>query len=384
MFYRRQRIYVNKDNKRSTNFIDVCPKKLTLRKNLHPKAFLTHITDGCYHTAFNEIDVLHFNQAYPEEIYEFGTKPIERAQVSRKEFATIMFDQIKRVIQQTWDSNKFHVIPCSSGYDSRLILYILKSLNLLKNYIVFESHGEYANALKIFRILDEKNFIFTYTPRVAENAHGYCFGFKSAWKGANGYTGYPLNSWYWPVKWLQVYGLAPSDSGIQCYTGYGANETNTVMFHRQKCANKNGFAWGNRMGMYFAWHYLHQLSGFALKGEWVHPFYNLEFLEKFVKYSYGHIEHLRPGFSMSSIILEEIYPELASIHKMVTKEVKALGYFNVSRETLDRAVSDYKKSWYGKKYPISATSAIKYCNWWGSWQLASLCSHLLERGHEIT
>ena len=73
--------------------------------------------------------------------------------------------------------------------------------------------------------------------------------------------------------------IPQDDSQIQCYTGYGANETARACHRPDLFKNTNfsvPYVPGNGLGFYFPWHYLHQLSGFALKGNWIHPFYNID------------------------------------------------------------------------------------------------------------
>jgi len=385
MFYRRQRLYTDHNRPASENFTDVLPKKLTFRKKLHPKVFLHNITDGWCHTIFNEVDIIPFDEAYPKYIYDFMQTPIEQERVSKEEFGNIMFEQMKKIIRETWNPKKFNILPHSSGFDSRLLMLAMNRLGY--SPFIFESHGEHEHFKKVMEYFDKNYYIITYDSSKPKSAHEYCFDFKNAWKSANGYTGYPLNQWYWPIEWLQKNQYIPSsDDSIQSYTGYGANETNTAMFYKPKCRNSNNgkYKWAHPVGQYFSWHYLHQLSGFAMKGEWIHPFYNLEWLQKFVRYSKGHIEHIKPGLSMSRVILEVVAPELAELHKMVTSEVKKAGYFTTSKKIMNQAVLDYENSWYGKKHPFQPTNSITYTNWWGHWQTASLCEHLLENSHEIS
>jgi len=386
MFYRRERIYESKIEK-SYAFHEVCPKKLTLRKNLHKKISMHIIKDGWYHTIFNEVNVVPFNKAYEKPVKEFGEKKINRTPVSKKEFVELMFMILTDYIEKTWDPYKFHIIPHSSGYDSRLISTILKRLkkkngsDWFGDYVFIESNGESELFKQMMQMEGWRKHIVMYEGKDPSEAHLHSFDFKNAWKA--GLIGFPVNSWYSQVEWLQKMDIAPEN--VQCYTGYGANETTTVIHRADLYANANYQPEykPNNLGLYFAWHYLHQLSAFTLNGDWIHPFYNLDYLGAFAKYSKGHIEHLHPGLSVSKVILEIIEPELAKIHKMVTKEVKKKGFFNVSDKIINQAIKDYKSSWYGKRNPIQPTNEIKYCEWWWSWRVASLCEHLLENGHDI-
>jgi hypothetical protein len=308
-----------------------------------------------------------------------------------------MFNKLLFVVENTWDPNKFHVLPHSGGFDSRLISLILKRLkekhgkDWLGDYLFVESHGE---SDFFYSLIDANGWDRSKCVVINEGvdpseAHAHNFEFTNAWKRGNGYIGWPVNVWYHQVEWLQNKGLVPTDDNqIQCYTGYGANETTrsmhkTHMFHDAKFPSAYKPAHG--VGWYFPWHYHHDLSGFALKGNWVHPYYSFDYLREFVTFSKGHIEQLPPGFSLSGVVLREIEPELASVHKPVTKEIKRKGYFRISDRLLNQTIADYRSSWYGKniKPGVKPTNNLIYCDWWGSWYVASFCEYLLKSGHSI-
>lgn len=365
--YRRERIYESEIGK-SHAFHEVCPKKLTLRKDLHPRIFKPIILDGWTGTIFNEVNIVPFNKAYSSKLKNFGQKKISRVKVSREKFSVTMFNMLSDIIEQTWDPYKFHVLPHSSGYDSRLISTILKRLrkkngsDWFGDYVFIESNGESEQFKQVMKMEGWRKHIVMYEGKDPSEAHSHSFNFKDAWKA--GLIGFPVNSWYSQVEWLKKMDIAPES--VQCYTGYGANETTTAVRKSKLYSNMNYHSEykPSNLGLYFAWHYLHQLSAFTLNGDWIHPFYNLNYLKALIKYSKGHIEHLHPGLSVSSVVLETMEPELAKIRKMVTGEVRKKGFFTVSDRIIKQAVKNYKSSWYGERNPITPTKTIVYCEWW--------------------
>lgn len=396
-FYRRERIYRSEIGE-SFLFHEVCPEKLTLNKNLHPKIF-KELTDGWNGTIFNEVNVVPFVEAYDTETKNFYMEGISRVIVGKEEFAKCMFNKLMSVIEDTWIPEKFHVIPHSSGYDSRLISTILKRLkkkhgsDWIGDYLFVEAHGESDHALEaiVMEGWKKSHYIVINENVNSSEAHAHNFEFTSAWRRGNGYIGFPVNVWYGMVEWLQNKGLVPiDDDQIQCYTGYGANETMYSMYKPSHYFSNNTVDSmhipKHGVGWYFAWHYYHHLSGFTLKSNWIHPFYNLDYLREFIKYSKGNIEEVASRcLSVSSILLSYFEPELGKLHKLVTKEVTKRGYNTISDRLLNKAIKDYRSSWYGKniKPNIIPTNRLIYCDWWGSWYVASFCEYLLKSGHSI-
>lgn len=395
-FYRRERLYRSGMGE-SFLFHEICPQKLTLRKDLHPKIFREIILDGWCGTIFNEVNVVPFTEAYDDELKNFGMEKIDTIPVSRQEFSGRLFNKLMEIVESTWKPEKFHVLPHSSGFDSRVLSTILKRLKekhgeaWLGDYLFVESHGEASGFYDSMDILgwDRSKCVVINKGAHPHEAHAHNFEFENAWCRGNGFVGFPVNVWYNQVEWLQHRDMIPQDDGqIQCYTGYGANETARACHRPDLFKNTNfdaPYVPGNNLGFYFPWHYLHQLSGFTLKGSWVHPFYNIDYLRNLITYCGKHIDQLTLGWSVSSIILPYIEPELSKVHKAVSKEIKKKGYFTISDRLFNQAVSDYKSSWYGKNINpnVTPTKQIVYCEWWGSWYVASFCEYLLKFGYSI-
>jgi len=395
-FYRRERIYRSEIGQ-SLLFHEVCPKNLTFRKDLHPKIFREIILDGWNGTIFNEVNVVPFTEAYGDQVKNFGMEEINTVPVSLQEFSDILYNKLMDVVENTWESDKFHIIPHSSGFDSRVLSTILKRLKekngegWLGDYLFVESHGESDMFHRIMDMLgwDKSKRVIINEGDLPHEVHRHNFEFENAWKRGNGFISWPVNVWYNQVEWLQNRGVIPkNDDKIQCYTGYGANETARACYRPDKFKNKNydtSYTPRNNLGWYFPWHYLHQLSGFGMKGNWVHPYYNLDYLRTLITYCGHHLNNMNPGWSVSSVILPNIDPEVAKIPKLVTKDVKKRGYFTISNKLLNKSIKDYKSSWYGKNIQpnVCPTNQLLYCDWWSHWYIASFCEYLLKAGHTI-
>jgi hypothetical protein len=144
---------------------------------------------------------------------------------------------------------------------------------------------------------------------------------------------------------------------------------------------------GNDLAYYLYWVYYCAINSFPLMGEWIHPWYNYQVMETLYMYSLDQANFkaiTAKGGSVSDIILKHVHPDLHDVVKPLRlPEMKELGYRRVSERLLNKAFTDYKNSWYGNKFDIKPDPLMDYNEWWGSWNLASLCEHLLSEGYEI-
>jgi len=379
-FYPRPRIY-RCDDKESVWFHEVVPKEVTLYKELSDSIYM-QVAKGNNQTVFKEVNLVPYGESRSPAVIAFEAEEIEKETVDHAQFCEIMFDALTKVVEDTWIPEKFHVVHHSSGYDGRMLsqaikrLYKKNGVDWLGKLVFLEAGGEAAGFREIMAIQGwgpSRTAVYNDGVEALEY-HAKSFEFIDAWRHCNGVVGFPVNVWWEPIEWLQEVGRVPTDNELQCYTGYGSNET-TKAIHFQK----KGVSW------YFNWHYYHNLSNFALKGDWVHPFYNLDFLRQETRYSRGHLDVIGPAsLGISKIVLEQLFPKLTNVKKLVTGHLRDKGYFTTSSRILRRAVRDYKNSWYGKHFPnVEPTETIHYNHWWGSWALASFCEYLRSEGHEI-
>jgi len=374
MLYPRQR-YFRHYNAYTPSLLDAAIKSpsLTLRKD-----FDYSVWSNGLQTPFLEIDT-----APPEEVHGYIHSAVEGAFAEHAgnvgEFAELYFETLKHVIQRTWNPRKTHVFAVSSGYDSRCILSAVTEL--YKNGLIggdiffFESAGEGPQFNQILDILGwgKDNRVVCYGGKPTEY-HAYSFDFDRAHERLNGFISYPVNVWYTPIEWLQREGMIPADdSKIQVFTMYGANETTKACKY-----DYLGLRW------YFWWHYHHQLSAFPLKGEMIHPHYHVDML-KFMEVNREYLKEVPDGSTVCEVICSQLFPELRSVSKLKTVDVKRLGFLSPSREIVQRVENDYRQSWYGRTVcpDVQVSRGIEYTNFWGRWATAGFCEHLIKRGKQI-
>jgi hypothetical protein len=375
MNYTRQRLYRSMYGQ-STWLHEVLPYQLTLDLN-QPGLF--DLMGHHENTPFLEAKWVPYDET-PGRVSLDVVKGRYECNVdfTLKGYSEMVFDAFKDAIKRAWKPYKKHVMTCSSGYDSRMMLCSLKELlkegKIDDNFIFFEADGEADLAQQCIDAIgiNKKLTVYNVDQKDPNEYHALSFDFKNAWIPLNGgMVTYPVNRWFTPFHTL---GLDPKET--QVFTYYGANETSKVLMMKHQTIN-----W------YFWWHYHHQLSTFPLFGEMVHPFYNLELQRAMNEYwTDDALEYIKPGESISKLVIQVLYPDLMKIYKMGTQDVKNAGYNTLSEKLFKKCVEDYEKSWlceavgYGKATP---TNQVEYNPWWGMYGLASLCDHLIEKGYKI-
>lgn len=349
-------------------------KSLTIRRDWKHDRWQNHLM-----TPFHEIEVVPHHEAQREFLCNY--KQCDYDVYPEWSFSKNYMRILKSAIREAWKSSKYHVFAVSSGYDSRCITMAIKELaeengpEWLGRILFFEAAGE-GDALKQIMEIegwDKDKYLSCYGGN-AKEYHEYSFNFKKAWKNLNGYVSYPINVWWTPFQWLQDQGILPEDDNeLQCFTMYGANETTRACKHLHQTPE-----------FYFWWHYYHMLSMFPLKGDMVHPCYN-PYVIKYLHANREYIKNVPDSLSACSIVAPMLYPELESVKRLGTKDVKLRGYLNPSAEIIRKTEEDYRKSWYGSQVHPEAKPCndIEYRDWWGNWVLASFCERLLQEGKVI-
>jgi len=114
----REPIYIGDGE--STEFMDVLPDKLTLRPPL-PEFYKDRWSRPDF-TLFEEVNIKPYE--HTGELLQF----LEQEPWVRNQTYETVFEYLKNAIHKVWDSDKFHLIGHSSGYDSRLICKAIREL----------------------------------------------------------------------------------------------------------------------------------------------------------------------------------------------------------------------------------------------------------------
>jgi len=349
---------------KSKIFIETLPNELTIRKNLPIDITKQFMGYSC-ETIFKEVSINKYSPTQETEI--FLNTPIQPINDLSE-----LYEEIKKAVYNTWDCTKVHILGHSSGYDSRLLSYIIKELTIEhgqdwmgKVYCV-EVLGEESNFKRIMQTVGLDGIIYN-EGIPAQAKHSYSFKFDTFWQKFNGIVSYPVNVFYDAYRYLSEQGMI-SKNNIQYYTGYGATES-----------MDNALAqWG------FAYYYkfLHHLQVQYFRqwgGEWTYPYWQWN-VQKAIR---GCIKWKDSKERLAKLLADQIIPWNKTIPRIDVKELKQAQYMTIDDTTLKQIERDYNRSWYGGNVPIKLTNNIGYNLWSFHYCVASLCEHLLEQGYKI-
>jgi len=286
-----------------------------------------------------------------------------------------MLDILKDGIKEAWSPDKLHVMLHSSGHDSRLISIAIKQLyeelgsEWLGDIIFFEMGFETEAFKQIMEIegWSKDQCIIYHEGRYPSEVHAESFDFKNAWKRLNcGTIGYPVNTNYDCIEWLKKK-LGRTD--LQVLTGHAGSEI------------AKAFYAGLNIGQWFEQMYWFAFTGFPCDADRFHPYFYLPFVEALYKYGTPHVN----ARSFTDVVLKHVAPELEEVKRVEQNTLVEQKYMTVSERLFRQTIKDYEASWYGQKVNPNAVrdKTLNYNDWWGFWNLASTCEHLMNNGHAI-
>lgn len=398
-FHRRERLF-RSELGISPNWIDVIPRDVTLKSTFDLRTFNAK-TDGAEMSPFKEVSTVPWFEAATELDRQLDQARYERVEISEEALAYKLYGALYDCIEANWSPEKFHLATISSGYDMRVISMVISDLRKkhgdgwIGDLMFFEIGEEGEGARKIWEYLGLTDYPFHYLNEGMKPDEIYedNLDFSRAWE-RHGIVGWPVNYWYDGPDRLHSAGIIPGLEAIQGITGYACNETSRCSqipdeFTRYIGHLLTDYPMGNDLAYYLYWIYYCAINSFPLYGEWMHPWYNYHVMETLYVNSLnqkGLTEIVRKGGSASEIIVKHINPGLyEAAQPFRKKEMKEAGYRRLSGRLMQKAIVDYDRSWYGQtiKPEIIPVPFVIYHDWWGHWNLASLCQHLLEEGYTI-
>ena len=345
----------------SMEFYDVLPTNLTIRRQV-PDGLNESFMGYTGKTIFVEVNMNPYFHNDNTEEFLSADYPETR---SVKE----LYDVIKRVIERRWDPSKLHVVGHSSGYDSRIVSTAIKELGekngkeWLGDVVCVEVFGEGFLFNEIMKKQGFAGIVYSEEFSLPECQERW-FNFKNFHKKFNGVSAFPVNQWWDAYDHLEECGILDREN-TQCFTGFGANETMEIA-HKKK-----GFDY------YFKWFHHLQLQTFRTwGGEWVHPFWDYEYLNALA----GFTEAKEYSDRIAERMVNEIAGHLSYIPRIHSnKEFRTL-----SDTLLLRAQEEYDNSWYGREVKLKLDKDFtNYRPWWYNYCVASMCEYLLEKGYKI-
>lgn len=355
-------------------YVDVLPDHLTLDTSYVGARYLSR-----NRTLFRQVNFVPHQHAMTPDMYRLFTRPVASYRQSREELFRDLWTGLRDEIYCNWRPDHFHAIVHSSGFDSRMISWAIRSLHQehgddwLGDVLFLCSKWEGDEFVKIMRyegwspdqywVVDgDRKPADYYTPTLTD--------FPNAWRQHQGYGAIPINITWYPVQRAASTGRIPSGIPVQTLTGQWGNFTMDY---------GNGPGGGGKIHKIWAKLYYSALSTRPCYGDVVHRPYLAMFLSDYTVRT-----SIRLGYGLRPALIEWIDPDLAAF-----TNVHADGdrHRRIADEVVAQMVRDYRSSWYGKHVAPDAEPQHKtteFSEFWFRWTAASLCEHLLERGHKIT
>ena len=382
-----KRYYRNKDTKQTSGAIyNIISDRVTLKPNLET-TYWNNVS------IFKEIEIVPIDEIFPfNELKNINSKSkIMKLSFFIKVIHKLLIDSL----ENKWNPSKVHLIFHSAGYDSRILSASIKEL-YLKNgkdwlgdilFICKSPEGEIFKKIMKYEGWQKSQYVILKDEPLEYDKEG--FNYKVAWKHVNGISDAPVNFTYNMYDTIKKKGLAPQDDNkIQVWMNFfekaffGMNTFNDLKSIYEK-------SYYGTEGRYY--------GVFPCD---VQDMYINSNLMKFI------IETKIDTFPEPKIKLDEYgyeYYKSCKIRKLILgKELSKFKQCNwedydfiwtISNKLLQKAIDDYKNSWYYKNIDKEIiNSAVNYYwerpyknshKWWNAWSMGSFTNYLIEKGIEI-
>lgn len=380
MYFERWPIYESAVG-RSARLIEIIPETVTIRAE--PRFYWHRIPAWvndlpAHWTVFEEVSIVDPEKVWSPEVTAFveECRGVERVQISWVDFVQICLQGLADAIKRAWWPGEAHLVLHSAGWDSRLMSLAIRALgeslgeDWLGDVLFLECANEAAEFKQIMQLggWDESQYVVYNEGAPPDEYHARSLNFETAWERMDGgMRAYPFNMFWDTVEWAQEEGLVPDD--VQCWSGFAANHmVKSVVAASETMAEE--LCAVSRLAV----------SAIPLRGEWVFPYTDLDFMRTLVRFGKG-----QRAWEVTEDVAISLEPGYAKIENPVF-----VLYRSLSNRLIKQAALDYASSWYGQLMPLAMGDAyhvpghaLDFNKGWGHWGLASLCEQLRIRGHTL-
>jgi len=324
-------------------------------------------------TLFNEISVVPHEEVLPSYWRDLmKVKPLS-AKTTFDDFVDGLRESMLKFIYENWDSNKFHFMLHSSGWDSRTMSAVMR---VAYENLGAEAFGDFVfvcwgDEVPVFKKIMERkgwkkvNYI---TLHHHDDAfYSYFFDFKKLYKYLNGTSSYPLNEIYWALDILRGDERIPDDDDkIEMWFSSHANRVfSEVIWQKeniiQEYSDKNFYDISSN---YYS----------AMPCKVVIPIINY--------YTMKHImeSDFKPKKGIKQRISRKLNPELRGLPRVRIPTGQV-----IPKKYQLKMMKDYNNSWYAQNLKPEATPymLIRHNNWWLHWSAAALIDYAISKGINV-
>lgn len=359
--------------KRGLSIDELIEDEATVLKNYETSHFY-----GTASTPIRQIAQCSSEERVTEEIADlFSMKKGTVAETS-EQFAKRIFSAYRRSLFSMWDPNKFHVVLHSSGYDSRLLSLVIKSL--------FEEHGKswLGDILFVCGSWETPSFVrimeaegWTKDQYLCHSPSGdywkEMLEFDTAWENLYFPRSLPINYMLYPPRDAARAGRCPlNDDAVQFAMGYGSGIGRGCM---QPV---------NKLGEYYRWWLTTESSTMpAFYSHHIYPVQDLDVLRTAIESS------VAIGMEWTRLVVSFVNAEVGKIPNLwgYYYDWQNKAQMELSQSLFSQVIKDYSASWYGinvcPQAVQKATKVLHYSAWWSRWSIAAIVERLFKRGVKL-
>lgn len=356
----------------SHNQVDVLPKSLTLDPN-----FIARWRFKKTNTLFREMSIVSPKGAMTSSMRKLFKERAGRIQEkSKSHLLKVLQGHLSAAVAERWKPGMFHVILHSSGYDSRMLSWTIKTLYKkrgsawLGDVMFLCTKWEGACFKLIMRCEKWKKSQYCVVGESARANEYYApiyLNFTDLWKHTNGPASKLNNIGWYLIEGAEKAGIVP-EKNIQLFTGEWGN---TVL---DAASSSRGASY---LRGRWQWRYMSYPCGISYKcDELVQPFTSIDLARRAL------VSSLRFGEELRSQLLKSMNGHLYKIKRFKKDE----RFFpSGTPEILGHLLKNYIASWYAKN--VRKLNSVPRQNQhdprWSCISAASFCDYLLKNGCKI-
>lgn len=324
-------------------------------------------------TLFKEFSAMPYEEVLPPYWRELMKVKPKTIKVDFDGFISRFKEAMMSFVDRNWDSNKFHLVLHSSGWDSRILSYFLREVyeNRGKEdfggfmFVCWGDEGLVFKQIMERKGWDKRNYLTL--PHHDDAFYSYSFNFEKVYKYLNGPTSYPLNEIYWALDILRDNEQIPRDDDkIEMWF---ASHQNRV-FHEivgkrrnviKEYLDKNYY---DITANYFA----------AMPCKIIIPILGFEPMKCLIE------SDLEIPRRMRAKMAKELNPELKGLPRIRIPTGQ-----EIPGKYLAQIEKDYRSSWYGINVDpdIAVCPYVRHNTFWFRWAAASITEFFISKGINV-
>jgi len=320
-------------------------------------------------TLFKEIDIVPYTELIPEDLnFKFRGKKISKEEVCER-----FIDALTNSVKNHWDRNKFHVVQHSMGVDSTALSCIIKKLYDSGEiggkifFMCYEPEGIIFRKIMEHEGWPEENYGIYNEGAPGREYSKKALTMSEAWKMFDCVWKWPMWNRVWAVEEFRGKGIIPMDDGDLQYHGAGGVD---------ELVRQNPIFPTSLYG------FLDTIYYHVAPSYWEGTLHVMdsEVLRLLIENDWGvkNDGYLALKRQWLGLLDPDIVELPNSLHGL------QIDYRRITPSIVDRMISDYKASWYGRNIDpdivSSADDIIQYSSWYGAWSAAVITEHLINEG----